>query len=137
MANEKGLKCLLKVGNTASGASSYTTLEGQTDTTFDGSTNVADSTDKDNDGWQTGVATTRSGTVNVNGNLKTSRSLLDMLELAWRTGATHDCQIVFDTAGNGYQGDYYVTAFNVSGATNDVTKYSMTLTPSAALTKVP
>lgn len=137
MANEKGLKCLLKVGNTASGASSFTTLEGQTDTSFDGSTNIADTTDKDNDGWQTGVATTRSGTVTCSGNLKTSRTQLDALELAWRTGATHECQIIFDVAGNGYQGAFSVTSFQVSGTTSDVSKYSLTLTPTEALTKIP
>ena len=37
----------------------------------------------------------------------------------------------------GYKGDFYVTQFNVSGATNDVGKYSLTLTPAGALTAIP
>lgn len=135
MANEKGLSCLLKVGS-GSPTVTYTTLEGQTDTTFDGTVNVADSTDKSGGGWQTGVATTRSGTVNANGNLKTARTQLDLLETAWRTGASVPAQIVFDAAGNGYSGDFFVTSFNISGATTDVAKYAVTLTPAGALTKL-
>ena len=137
MAVEKGLKCLLQIGATATAPSSYTTLEGQTDTSFDGSVNIADTTDKSNDGWQTGLATTRSGAVSVSGNLYSSRAGLDLLEAAWVAGTTHACKIVFDASGAGYSGDFYVTAFNISGSTNDVTKYSITLTPAAALTAVP
>ncbi|MHA7066791.1 phage tail tube protein [Azospirillum argentinense] len=57
MADIPGTECLLKVGNAASAPVSYTTLEGQTDTSFDGSTNVANTTAKDNGGWQTGMPT--------------------------------------------------------------------------------
>lgn len=136
MADVKGLACLLKVGDGAS-PEVFTTLEGQTDTSFDGSTNVADSTAKDNDGWSTGVATTRSGTVSVSGNLRETRAQLDILEAAWVGGTTNNCQIVFDAAGNGYEGSFYITAFNVTGPTNDLTTYSLTLTPAAALTAIP
>jgi len=136
MSNEKGLSVLLKVGITATAPASYTVLEGQTDTSMDGSTNVADITDKDAAGWSLGMATTRSGTVTASGNLKTPRPMLALLETAWNTGGTHACQVLFDTAGNGYSGVFYVTAFNISGATTDAGKYSVTLTPAAALTKV-
>lgn len=136
MADEKGLSVLLKVGVTASSPASYTVLEGQTDGSFDGSVNVADTTAKDNSGWQTGVATTRSGTVTASGNLRDTRPMLDLLQAAWIGGTTHACQLIIDAAGNGFAGDFYVTAFNISGATSDVAKYSVTLTPSAALTEV-
>lgn len=137
MAAEKGLKCLLQVGATATNPSSYVTLSNQTDTSFDGSVQIADTTDKSNDGWQTGLATTRSGTVSVSGNVYSTRAELDLLEAAWVNGTTHGCQIIFDAAGNGYKGDFYVTSFNISGSTGDVTKYSLTLTPAAALVSVP
>jgi predicted secreted protein len=137
MANEKGLSCLLKVGTTATAATTFTTLEGQTDTNFNGSVALADSTDKSNSGWQTGIATTRSGTVQCSGNLYTTRTVFDLLETAWVTGATHNCQIIFDVAGNGYKGDFYVSELSVSGGVNDVAKYSLTLTPAAALTSLP
>jgi predicted secreted protein len=137
MANEKGLSCLLQVGVTANAPASYVTLEGQTDTQFDGSVQIADTTDKSNNGWQTGLATTRSGTVSVNGNLYTTRAQLDALETAWVNGTTHACKIVFDASGGGYTGSFYITAFNISGSVSDVTKYSITLTPAAALTAVP
>lgn len=135
--NEKGLTCLLKVGNTAATPASYATLEGQTDTSFDGSVQIADATDKSNSGWQTGIATTRSGTVSVSGNVYTTRTNLNLLETAWVNGTTHGCSIVFDAAGKGYKGDFYVTAFNISGGVNDVAKYSITLTPAAALVALP
>jgi predicted secreted protein len=137
MPIDKGLACLLKVGNVASAAATFATLEGQTDTSFDGSVQVADAGDKDSGAWATGVATIRSGTVTVSGNLKTPRPNHILLETAWVGGTTHNCQIVFDAAGKGYKGDFYVTAFNVSGAHTDVGKYSMTLTPAAALTALP
>lgn len=136
MADEKGIFCLVQVGDAATSPTTYASLEGQTDCTFDGSTNVADSTAKDNAGWQTGVATTRSGAVNFSGILRTARANFDKLETAWRTGATHACQILIDEAGNGYKGDFYVTQLQIQGATNDLVKYTGTLTPAAALTKI-
>lgn len=137
MADIPGTECLLKVGNTASTPVSYTTLEGQTDTSFDGSTNVANTTAKDNGGWQTGMPTTISGQVSCSGKLRTSRTQLDALEAAWRTRSAHACQIVFDAAGNGYGGDFYVTQFNVSAPAEDAVTYSITLTPAGALAAIP
>lgn len=137
MADISGINCLLKVGNTASAPSTYATLEGQSDCTFDGSTNVANTTAKDNSGWSTGVATTRSGRVSCSGNLRTSRAELDKLETAWKNGTTHACQIVFDASGNGYSGDFHVSQFQITAPTEDVVKYSIELTPAAALTKIP
>ncbi len=137
MAEELGTACVLKVGNTASSASTWTTLEGQTDTTFDGSTTTADTTAKDNAGWETAVAATINGGVSASGTLRTSRAELDKLEAAWVARTTYDCQIVFDAAGNGWQGDFYVTQFQVTAPTQDVVRYSITLSPSAALTAIP
>lgn len=134
MANEKGLTCLLRVGATAATPASYGTLEGQTDTSFDGTVSTADTTDKDSGAWETGLATTRSGAVTCSGNLKSPRPNWDLLETAWLNGTTHGCSIVFDSTGKGYKGDFYVTALTVSGAHKDVGKYSLTLTPAGALT---
>ncbi|MBF0270319.1 MAG: hypothetical protein HQL44_17195 [Alphaproteobacteria bacterium] len=137
MSDVKGTSCLLYIGNTSSSPSSYTVLEGQTDTSFDGSTNVADTTAKDNSGWQTGVPTTINGTVQCSGTLRDSRANLDALEIAWRNRTSHACKIVFDGAGKGYSGDFYVTQLNIQGPTRDVVKYQITLTPSANLTPIP
>lgn len=136
MADEKGLAVLVKVGDAATSATTYTVLEGQTDGSFSGSTNVADSTAKDNNGWQTGVTTTRSGTVQVSGNVRDTAPNFDKLKTAWANGTTHDCQIVYDAAGHGWEGDFYVTDLQISGSTNDLAKYSITLTPAAALTEI-
>lgn len=137
MADIAGINCLLKVGDTASNPSSYAALEGQTDCTFDGTTNVANTTAKDNAGWQTGASTTISGRVSCSGNLRDSRAELDKLETAWKNRTTHNCQIVFDVSGNGYKGDFYVTQFQITAPTEDVVKYAIELTPAAALTKTP
>jgi predicted secreted protein len=139
MSTEKGLACLLLVGDTAADATAWVALEGQVDTGFEGSSDLADTTDKTSDGWKTGMGTTRSGTVSVSGNLKPAgaRPNFDALQTAWVTGGTHDCKIVFDVAGTGFQGVFSVTSFSVNGSATDAGKYSMTLTPTAALVGLP
>lgn len=137
MAGQAGINCLLKVGDTATNATTFTVLEGQQSTSFDGSTSVADTTDKSNAGWATSLATTRSGTVNVSGILYTSRANFIKLQTAWSTGGTHECQIVFDSAGAGFKGTFTVTSLQITAETQDVTKYSLTLAPVAALTALP
>ncbi len=127
----------MKVGDVASGAASYADLEGQTDGTFDGSTNVANTTAKDNAGWQTGVSTTISGQTTASGIVRSARPELDKLEAAWVGRTTHDCEVHFDAAGAGYQGDFYVTQFQITGPTEDVARFAITLTPAAALTAIP
>lgn len=134
MANEKGLTVILLVGATAAAPATYTRLEGQTDTSFNGTVNVADTTDKDNNGWSTGVATTRSGTITASGNLKTPAPMFALLKTAWQNGTTHGCKFVQDALGNGYTGQFYVTDLSISGTTEDVAKYNITLTPESALT---
>lgn len=136
MADIAGINCVLKVGDGAS-PEVFTTLEGQTDTTFDGSTNVADTTNKSNNGWQTGLSTTLNGTVSANGALQDTRTQMDILEAAWLARTTVNCQIVFDTTGKGYEGPFYVTQLNISAPTTDVVRYSVTLTPAGALTQIP
>ena len=134
---ELGSDCVLQIGNVAASPTSYVTLEGQVDTTFDGSTTDADTTAKDNAGWETSVATTINGTITCSGTLRTSRVELDKLQAAWVARTTHGCQIKFDAAGNGYKGDFYVTQFNITAPTQDVVRYTITLKPAAALTAIP
>lgn len=135
MADVRGTVMLLKVGDTATNATTYAVLEGQTSVTFTGTVDFADSTAKDNAGWSTSVATTRSGGVSVAGNLRESpgRANFDKLVTAWLAATTYDCQIVYDAAGNGWQGDFYVGLDNLTGDVRDIGKYTFTLTPSAAL----
>lgn len=137
MAGEAGINCLLKVGDTATAATTFSTVEGQQSTTFDGSTAVADTTDKGNSGWSTSLATTRNGTVTASGVLHKTRTNFAKLQAAWLAGTTHDCSIVFDQAGAGFKGNFTVTSLQISGETQDVTKYSITLAPTAALTALP
>lgn len=138
MADEKGTSLLVKVGITATDPLSYAVLEGQTGGTFNGSVDFADSTAKDNAGWSTSVATTRSGGVTVTGNIRDSanRVNFDLLKAAWLAGTTHNCQLVFDAAGNGWEADFYVSIDSLSGDVRDIGKYSIQLTPAAALVAV-
>jgi predicted secreted protein len=136
MAKIAGKACVVYVGNAATSASSWTLLEGQTSCSFDGSVSMVDTTDKNNDGWETGTATTRSGKVSVSGSLEDSRAQLDKLEAAWVGSTTYNCKIVFDTAGNGYKGDFYVS-LKIDAGVKEVVKYSIDLTPAGALTAVP
>lgn len=138
MADVRGIAMLLKVGDTATSATTFATLEGQTSTTFTGSVDFADTTAKDNAGWSTSAATTRSGGVTVTGNLREAagRPNFDLLKTAWLNGTTHNCTIVIDVAGNGWEGDFYVGIDTIAGEVRDVVKYTITLTPSAALAAI-
>jgi hypothetical protein len=135
MANVRGITMVLEVGDVATNAATYALLEGQTGITFSGAVDFADTTDKGNAGWSTSAATTRSGTISVSGNLMeaSGRTNFDKLKAAWLAGTTYDCQIVIDTAGNGWQADFYVGIDSLAGEVRDVGKYTITLTPSAAL----
>jgi len=130
-----GTACLVYVGDTATPVV-YTKLEGQQSATFDGSTTTADTTDKNNEGWQTSMSVTLSGKVTVSGQITASRPQLDKAEAAWLDRATLPAKIVFDKTGRGYSGDFYVTQFQITGDTKDAAKYSLTLEPAAALTKI-
>ncbi|WP_114393236.1 phage tail tube protein [Oleisolibacter albus] len=132
----KGTECLLQIGNTATGATGYTTLEGQTDTSFDGSAKMIETTAKDSGGWVTNVPVSVSGVVNCSGKLRGSRAQLDKLEAAWAARSPYDCQILFDAAGNGYKGGFYVSSLKITAPTLDVTSYTLALTPAAALTRL-
>jgi TP901-1 family phage major tail protein len=132
MAVEGGIKVLLKVGNGAT-SETFTTLAGQKMTTFGGSTNVADTTDKSNSGWQTGLATTISGNVSCSGNA-TWDATLERVRTSWHARTTLNCELILNDNGDKYAGPFYVTSFQIDGEVNDATQYSIELQPAAALT---
>lgn len=136
MAAESGLKVLLKVGDGGTPTEVFTVLAGQQNTTMGGSTNIADITDKSNNGWELGLATTRSGKVSCSGVAKWDAQLA-RLEKQWLAGDTVNCECVLNAAGDKYAGPFYVASFEISGETKDATKYSIELQPAAALTRTP
>ena len=136
MTKIAGKACVVKVGNTATAATTFALLEGQTSCSFDGSVSMVDTTDKNNSGWETGTATTRSGKVSVSGSLESTRTNFTLLETAWKNGTTHNCEIIFDDAGAGYKGDFYVS-LKIDAGVKDVVKYSIDLMPSGALSALP
>ena len=134
MAKEKGLNVVLQVGDGASPGEVFTTLAGQRDTTLDGSTTTADTTDKSNAGWETSEAVTRSGQVTCSGQCSWGDAPLEALLAAWRTSNPVNCELVLNAAGDKYAGNFSITAAQISGPFNDMTTYNFTLSPTAALT---
>lgn len=133
MARIKGTTVQLHVSDGES-PQTFTALKGQRSSTFGGATNVADTTDKDNDGWQTGEATTRSGTVSVSGQREDPDTTYDTIRTAWEAGSTIECRLVDNVAGTRYWlGTFQVTNFQETAEVNDVVAYEISLTPTAAL----
>lgn len=133
MGKERGLNVLLKVGDGAT-SETFNTLAGQQNTVMEGSTNQADTTDKSNNGWQTGIATTRSGTVTSDGQVDWTDTAWGDIHEAWRTGADINCELVLNAAGDKYAGTFNVTNLQITGPVDGVTGFSLTLTPIIALT---
>jgi predicted secreted protein len=134
MAKEKGLNVLLKVGDGDEMSETFTTLDGQRNTTFAGSSTTANTTDKNNGGWETEEQLTRSGQVTSDGQCVWGDTPLQDLLTAWRTGARINCELVLNAAGDKYAGSFSVTNAQISGPYNDMTSYSFTLSPTGALT---
>ncbi|WP_375594622.1 phage tail tube protein [Algihabitans albus] len=134
MAKEKGINVVLKVGDGATPTETFSTLAGQQDTSLDGSTTTSDTTDKSNNGWETAEAVTRSGQVSASGQCNWSDTALSSLLAAWRTGGNINCELVLNAAGDKYAGAFSVTSAQITGSVREMTAYSFTLNPVAALT---
>lgn len=134
MPAESGVNVLLKVGNGLS-PETFTTLEGQQSGTFGGNTEVADTTDKSNDGWKSGMPTLLDGTVQVSGVVKWDASF-ERLQTVWRARGTVNCQLVLNEDGDYESGAFRVTNFQITGEVRDATRYDITLMPDGALTRV-
>ena len=78
MSGEDGINVILKVG--------ANTLGGQVSTSLNLQTAMADTTSKDDAGWQSMIPTTRSGDVSVSGILDTSDTAYEALRAAWVAG---------------------------------------------------
>ena len=84
MAAESGVNVLLKVGDGGS-PTLFTTVAGQQNTTFDGTTETADITDKANAGWGSTISTLIRGTIQCSGvAVWPDTAGLDQVRTSWQ-----------------------------------------------------
>lgn len=131
MAKEGGLNCVFQAS--AGSPSSYVSLDGQRSTTFTGEGVNANTTDKNQQGWGSTQNVLRRGTVQIEGQPVWGDTILETIRSAWENGTDVDGQIVFDSAGKKYTGNWQVTAFDISADAEDITSYSITLQNNGAL----
>ena len=112
-------------------SSVLTQVPGQTNTTFGGSSTIADTTNKDSV-WVTGLATKISGNISCEVNVMESTSLV-AIETAWIGAVSINCKVVLDETGAMYYGAFHVASFQYDGADADATKVSIELVPTDAL----
>ncbi len=134
MAKEKGTNVLLKVAPPGS-PSEFTTLQGQRTADFNGSSDPIDVSDKTEEGWKSYLAGLIDGTVNVAGVAKwgSTPDVLETIRSAWITRSTVECRLVLNASGAYFHGNFYVTQFQVSGAHDGATEYSLQFSPDGAL----
>ena len=135
MAKEAGVNVLLQVADGTGSPTGFVTLAGQQSTEFVGDTETDDITDKSQQGWGSTLNVLRNGTVNAQGKADWPDTQgLDVVRIAWETGADVEAKLVLNKAGAHYHGLFQVTQFNVSGAQSNATEYSITLQNNGALT---
>lgn len=135
MAKEKGTNVLLKVGAQGSPSGTFTALQGQRSTTFAGSSDPIDVSDKTQQGWKSYLPGLKDGTITVSGvaEFGASPDNLGILQDAWLADDTVECRLVYNAAGAYYQGNFYVTQFEKSGNHDGATEYNIQLSPDGAL----
>ncbi len=135
-SNIKGLDVLAMVNTSTTSTAKWEKIEEQVSTTFGGSAETADTTSKNNDGWSTSIATTRSAEVSCEGNYVEGSHVLSKVEKAWATGGEVQLRLYKDKSQNGYEALFSVTSFEISGDATDVAKYSITFAPMGAVSVV-
>lgn len=131
MSGEDGINVILQVDD---GAAGFDILGGQTSTTFNPTTNVADSTNKDGAGWAEGVSTTRSGDVSVSGIFDASDVAFLTLKDAWIAGTLVSSELILDVAGKKWAGNFRVESMSTNGDIGSATTYDITLKSDGVLT---
>lgn len=134
MSKEAGKKVILKVGD-GGGTEVFTALAGQSDTRLSLQGNPIDVSDKTTNNWGATIAGTLAATVTVSGYPDWPDTAgWDTLRTHFEAGTTVNCQLVVNNDGDYYQGAFSVTGFDVGGAEDGATEYSITLQAAGALT---
>lgn len=137
MAKEPGTEVLLLVEDSAM-PGTYTAVDGQQSTAYDGSTEVDDVSDKNQAGYGSSLAVLKRVTVTASGkavwpDTKGLKELIDAYEALTPINA----QLKWNAAGEGRQGPFTISALNINGDYNTACNYSVTLENAEALTVLP
>lgn len=134
MSKEKGTYVLLAVGDGGT-TEVFTDLAGQRNTQMQGAANQVDLSDKTTGGWGSSGAGLRTVSVTTSGHCVWPDSTgLKELEAAWRAGDNINCKLKLNAGGGYYLGAFAVTQFQISGAHDGYTEYSLTLQNNGAVT---
>ena len=126
MSGEDGINVILKVG--------VNILGGQISTTLNLNAAMADTTNKDDAGWQGSLATTRAGDVSVNGILDATDVAWIALKDAWAAGTPIACTLVLNAAGKQWAGNFFVESMPAGGDIGAASTYDFTLKSDGVLT---
>ena len=136
MSGEDGINVILKVGD-GGGPEAFTILAGQISTTLNLNTAMADTTNKDDAGWQGSLATTRAGDVSVNGILDATDVEYEALRAAWLAGTSINCELHINAAGANWAGAFFVESMPAGGDIGAASTYDFTLKSDGVLTYTP
>ena len=132
MTKESAKNCIFHV---SSDGTTFGAVEGQNDTQFSGSGSPIDVSDKTSDGWGSTIQGLKSATVSLSGVCNWgSDTYYQILRDAWENQTEIDGRVIFNAAGNHYEGKWSVTQFDCGGSHDGATEFSFTLQNAGALT---
>lgn len=128
MSKQAGKNLILKVDVSSGSPGSFATLAGQQNTSFAGDSEIADITDKANNGWRSGLQVLHGFTIQCAGVADfPEAAAFTKIRQAWEQQTEVTCRLILNSQGNYYEGSFSVGPFNMDGAYNDAIKYSFTL----------
>lgn len=133
MGKESGKKVLVKVGDGAD-PEVFTAIAGQKDGRLALAASPVDVSDKTTDGWGSTITGTKNATVTVSGVANwPDTNGINRIQAAFEADEAINCEFVYNTAGDKYSGPMSITQFEVGGANDGATEYSITLQNAGAL----
>jgi TP901-1 family phage major tail protein len=137
MAKEAGKNCIVKVGNGATPTEVFNAVQGQRSGSVSFEADSVDVSDKTTDGWGAVIAGTRRATITVGGvAVWGDANGLDRLKEVFLAGENINSQIIVNAAGDGYEGNFSITNFEITGEHDGATEYSFTLQNAGAVTEI-
>lgn len=137
MTKLAGKNLLLKVDVSSGSPGSFVTLEGQQQGTFAGESELADITDKANEGWRSSLQVLHGGNIQIAGVHDFPESTtFQKIRQAWLNQTEITCRLYVNNLGNYWEGSFSVGPFQIEGAYNDAIRYSFTLNNTGALVYV-
>jgi TP901-1 family phage major tail protein len=113
-----------------------TVVGGQSGATLNRDTSLISVTSKDDGGWESSVAGTRSWGIEMDAFLIENDTALDLLEQTWLNGGTVQASISLPS-GKAYSGSALIESLPMELPQDDAVSISVTLTGTGALEIVP